>query len=120
MYREEIKGTWEKESVSAPDSLRSNLVRALNDFPLVGKYFLKYYQKVQENQSEGKTIKLVCRSNPFAPYLLEDVMVVQVKRCRVCETKLICWISLSSLIVIIRRTLEAGLPTANIFDFSFL
>lgn len=77
--REEIKGTWEKESVSAPDSLRSNLVRALNDFQLIGKYFLKYCWKVQENQSEGRTIKLVCRSNPFAPYLLEDVMVVQVR-----------------------------------------
>lgn len=89
--RVEIKGTWEKESVSAPDSLRSNLVRALNDFQLIGKYFFKFCQKVHENQSEGKTIKLVSRSNPFVPYLLEDVMVVQV-RGRDCETNLIWWI----------------------------
>lgn len=58
--KEEIKGTREKESVSAQDSLRSNLVRALNDFQLIGKYFLKYCQKVQENQPEEKATKVVC------------------------------------------------------------
>ena len=83
--REEIKGTWEEESVSAPDSLRNNLVRALNDFQLIGKCFLKYCLKVQENQSEGKTVKLVCRSNPFAPYSLEDVMEIQVRGAGIVE-----------------------------------
>lgn len=86
--REEIKATWEEESVSAADSWRSTLVRALSDFQLIGKYFLKYCRKVQENHCEGKTIKLVCRSNPFAPYLLEDVMVVQV---RDVETVKLIW-----------------------------
>lgn len=116
--KKKSKALGKKESVSAQDSLRSNLVRALNDFQLIGKYFLKNCQKVQENQPEKKTTKLVCIYNPFAPLLLEDVMVIQL-RSRDCETNLICWISLRSIIAII-RTLEAVLHTVVIFHLSFL
>lgn len=116
--KKKSKALGKKESVSAQDSLRSNLVRALNDFQLIGKYFLKNCQKVQENQPEKKTTKLVCIYNPFAPLSLEDVMVIQL-RSRDCETNLICWISLRSIIAII-RTLEAVLHTVVIFHLSFL
>lgn len=54
MCREEIKGIWEKETVSAPESLRRNLAGALNGFQLIGKYFLKYYQKGQNISQRGR------------------------------------------------------------------